>query len=425
MKKMIHQDIDETRIEWQHTSGLHIVVMPKKNYHKTYVTLSTPFGANHTLLKAKSKTIDIPHGTAHFLEHKLFDRDGVELSKAFANQNASVNAYTQNNQTTFLFSCSNHLSDHLRRLIDMVFNPVFTEEGIQKEISIIDEEIEMYQDNAYTLMYEGILNQMYHNHPIKNAILGTKESIRNITKPLLETIHQAAYNPKNMILFIIGKVNPKTIYDVFETIHIPQPHQSYQLADINVNEPTEVVDSSLKVHHQDVLIPHNCLGIKLDIPTPITSLLKEELIYSILFEMVLGKSSETYQSLIQKRVINDSFDLDITIDHDIANILLSCNLDNPLLFFDTLKEVFNHFDSLALDDEVFIRVKNQILGGFIHALNSLEYVANQYTKYYFLKDNLFHILDVMKTITLDDIKKAQDIIQAGRHAFISIQKKVH
>lgn len=424
MKPFIHQDIDEQSIQWQHASGLHVVVVPKKNYHKTYVTLSTPFGANHTEMTNGVETRPIPSGSAHFLEHTLFDRQGIELSKAFAHENASVNAYTQNDQTTFLFSCSNHLQNHLERLIDMVFHPVFTEEGIEKERHIIDEEIEMYEDNPYTVLYEGILDQMYFVHPIKHKILGTKDSLRQIDKGVLEGIHKAAYNPKNMILFIVGKVDIKAIKDLLDSLTIQRQTPDFNLLEPRVEEPLDVVDEGLNVVYKDVLIPHNCLGIKLPTSPTSSAFLKAELTYAILFEMVLGKSSDVYQKLIQTRAINDSFDLDITLETGVANVLIGCNLEDPSRFFSAMNDLFDNFESLPLDEGIFKRVKHQILGGFIHALNSLEYIANQYTKYYFQKDNLFDILAIMKTITLEDVKRVQGIISSGKHAKMSVQKKV-
>ena len=79
----------------------------------------------------------------------------------------------------------------------------------QKEKGIITQEIRMYQDDPGTVAYMTLLKNMYKNHPVKYDILGTEESIKEITVDILSKAHQTFYNPKNMILFVAGNFIPK------------------------------------------------------------------------------------------------------------------------------------------------------------------------------------------------------------------------
>lgn len=422
MTKIIHKDIQETLYKSIHPSGLTVIVLPKKNFHKTYVTLSTPFGADHTQIKHNEDILDIPLGTAHFLEHKLFDNNGDEISVEFSKNNASVNAYTQNNQTTYLFNCSNHLHKNIHLLLDMVFNPTFTEEGIKKEQTIIDEEIEMYQDEPYTIMYEKLIDQMYFNHPIKNKILGTKDSIREITKEKLERIHQTAYNPKHMILFIVGKVDVDETLTFVNNEVIRPSLKGYSLVDTPIVEPLEVVSNQPITVQHDVYIPHVSVGLKLNPDLFNYSNLKQELVFSILMELLIGKSSDTYQAMVQGHLINDSFDVDVTLLPDASNIIFTCNIQKPDAFREAMNQLVTGDVLKTINNSDFIRVQNQILGGFIYALNSLEYIANQYTKYHFNGDDLFNILTIMRTITIKDIEQAYDGLKKGTLSYVTVIK---
>ncbi len=420
---MAYNALQETTYHISHDSGLSIIVIPKPNFHKTYVTLTTPFGANTTSLTKNNETIDIPLGTAHFLEHKLFDRDGEELSTLFAKHHASVNAYTQNNQTTYLFSCTDELNTNINSLIDLVFNPTFTTEGVTKEISVIAEEIDMYQDDPNAIMYEELMNNMYHVHPAKHPVLGTKESIATITPDLLTTVHKTYYHPEEMVMVIAGNVNLDTIQSLITQLTIPTIERHTTVKDPVINEPEDVVTTSLKMIEKDVFVPHSALGAKLT-PSALSDqhIMKQELIYAMLLELIVGKSTNQHQQWIEEGIINDSFDVDITIESDAAYILFSCNTPKADSFIDSLDSYLNTLNDISINETDFKRVKKQILGGFIHALNSIEYIANQFTKYHFLNDNLFDILTYSKHITIDDIKHAKDVLQKATTAKIIIKK---
>lgn len=422
MHKTYYPEIDETTFKMVHPSGLKCIVLPKPSYHKTYVTITTPFGANHTEAHVNQKKMNIPLGTAHFLEHKLFDRNGKELSSLFASNHASVNAYTQNNQTTFLFSCSKALEENLSLLIDLTFNPTFTASGVKKEMGIIADEIDMYQDDPYAVMYETLIDRMYHHHPIKNRVLGTKESINEINASILKKIHHTFYHPKKMVMVIAGNIDINTIQATIINLAIPK----YDTAEITfpaIDEPNNVVSNQTLIINKDVYIPHSVVGAKCN-PNLLDGnhIMKQELIFAMLLELIIGKSSSIHQLWIEKGWINDSFDVDITVEQDAANILFSCNTTLSDSYIQGLLDYLTNLDKITILEADFKRVKKQILGGFMHALNSLEYIANQFTKYHFLNDNIFHILSYSKDITLEDIYNAKNILQKADTTSVIVKK---
>ena len=205
MNKYEFTRINEVLYHEELKNGLNVFLLPKKGFHKSYVTFSTKLGSIMTKIQDKENNIiDLPNGIAHFLEHKLFEQDGKDVSGSFARNQASVNAFTQNGRTTYLFSCTDKLKENIDLLINFVQNPYFTDKGIEKEKGIIGAEIKMYQDDPNTIAYMGLIRNMFTKHPVRNDILGTIDTISKIDKTILEKAHITYYNPNNMVLFVTG-----------------------------------------------------------------------------------------------------------------------------------------------------------------------------------------------------------------------------
>lgn len=408
MKITNYSDINETLYYEELKNGLKIYFLPKKGFNKTYVTISTPLGSNITSYTVNNEEKTIPLGIAHFLEHKLFDHDGHDLSEDFALNDAQVNAYTMNTRTTYLFHCTDNLHKNIKTLLHMVFNPNFSEEGIKKELGIIEQEINMFEDDPNTAIYMGVLRNMFEKHPIRNDILGSVASINTITKQLLDDVHSTFYNPSNMIMFVTGNID---VQEILSVIKENVPHTEKKVIVLNeVFEDTKVFkkEDSKKL---DILIPNTLIAIKLA-PTNYSTenIIKKELIYSILLDILLGKSTENYQRLLKNELVNDTFGLDITLESSYGFLLFGGNTNNPKEFYIEMKNILQHANSKTLSIEHFNRAKKQIIGGFISALNSLEYTANQFTKFHFQNASLFDILKIAKSITIQDLTQVMSVL---------------
>ncbi|MCK5762158.1 MAG: insulinase family protein, partial [Candidatus Izimaplasma sp.] len=407
-------------------NGLNIYLLPKKGFHKSYATFSTNLGSIATQIKdSKNNIIDLPMGIAHFLEHKLFEQNNQDVSTKFAANQARVNAFTQNNRTTYMFSCTANLEKNIELLLNFVQNPLFTDEGVEKEKGIITQEIRMYQDDPNTVAYMRLLKNLYKDHPVKYDILGTEESIQDINVEILNKAHQTFYNPKNMILFITGNFDPEELI-IF--IRENQKNTFFKNEYINVdNIPKQnniIYKKGLKINHE-ISIPNYLLAIK-QLPTNFQkeNIMKKELIMAILIDLIIGKSSPNYRHLINDGLINDSFGIDITFEESYGFFLVGSETYSPEELNSTLREIFLNLDSFEIRKTEFDRTKRQIIGGFIQALNSLEYIANQFTKYYYIGSSLFDILNVADKITIDDVNEAKKLlINENSYTFVTVYPK--
>lgn len=425
MKKINYPKLNETIYFEQLDNGLSVYLLPKKGFNRTYVTLSTKLGSVVGDLYKDNQKIEIPMGIAHFLEHKLFDQEGSDVSLKFALNQAQVNAFTQHNRTTYLFSCTDHLDKNIATLLDFVLHPIFTKEGIEKEKGIITQEIKMYEDNANTVSYVGLLKNMYKEHPVREDILGTVDSIKKIDKEKLDFIHSVFYNPKNMVLFATGHLDvEQTMQTIKKNVAGHKDHVS-DIIVTDVKAESYEVNKKTSTVEKDIIMPSPLLGIKL--PKEIyqaNDIMKKELIISILMDLLFGKSSDLYKDFLSKGYINDTFGMDITLDETYGYIMIGSDTYYPDELLEELLNIFRNLNQFIIDPVAFKRTKKQVVGGFIHALNSLEYIAHQFTNYHYLNTSLFSVLDVASEITIDDIKNIiPNFTKENSYSTIKLQPK--
>ena len=167
-------------------NGLTVAVIPRPGFSRKLAYFVTDYGAMHTKFSFGGEEHTTPAGVAHYLEHKMFDMPGNrDVSAEFAALGAITNAFTSYDLTAYYFSCTENFDACLRLLLEFVSTPWFTEESVAKEQGIIGQEIGMNADNPDTRIFENLMQAMYENHPIREPILGTQESIAQIDKQLI------------------------------------------------------------------------------------------------------------------------------------------------------------------------------------------------------------------------------------------------
>lgn len=213
MEKRVYETLHEELFYEKMDNGLDVYILPKKGFNKTYATFTTNYGSvdNQFVPLGKTEMKRVPDGIAHFLEHKLFEKEDGDVFQQFSKQGASANAFTTFTRTAYLFSSTDNVEKNLETLIDFVQSPYFSDKTVEKEKGIIGQEIRMYDDNPDWRVYFGAIESMYHNHPVKIDIAGTVESIAQITKELLYECYETFYHPSNMLLFVVGPVDEQKI----------------------------------------------------------------------------------------------------------------------------------------------------------------------------------------------------------------------
>lgn len=127
MEKLQFDNLQETLYKEVMDNGLHVYVLPKPGFQKTYATFATKYGSvdNHFRVEGQEE-VSVPDGIAHFLEHKMFEEPEGDIFATFASNGASANAFTSFDQTVYLFSATENVKANLETLINFVQHPYFT-----------------------------------------------------------------------------------------------------------------------------------------------------------------------------------------------------------------------------------------------------------------------------------------------------------
>lgn len=417
MNKTEYEQINETLYHEVLPNGLTVYLLPKNDYHKTYGLFSTNYGSidNEFIPYGEKEKVKVPDGIAHFLEHKLFEKEDGDVFQLFGQQGASANAFTSFTKTSYLFSTTDQVEKNLTTLIDFVQAPYFTEETVNKEKGIIGQEIQMYEDDPNWRMFFGILNNLYPTHPLHIDIAGTVESIDKITAQDLYTCYRTFYQPSNMVLFVVGKMEPeklmKLIRENQEEKNFPPKQEIVRYFPENTKEI--IKQSALEA----AAITRNkfVLGIKgLDtLPQEGTELLRYKTAINLLFQMILGNTSRNYLAMYNQGIIDDSFGFEFSLDREFHFADFSGDTDEPEKAAEKIKEIVLGFaDDPEVSEMNLDLLKKKMLGQYFQSLNSIEYIANQFTQSLFGDRTLFDLPEIIDSIQM------KDVLAAGE-AFIS------
>lgn len=428
MEKITFDQLQEELYHEKFPNGLNVYILPKKGFNKTFATFTTKYGSidNTFVPLGKDEYVNVPDGIAHFLEHKLFEKEDGDVFQQFSRQGASANAFTSFTRTAYLFSSTSDVEKNLTTLIDFVQDPYFSEKTVEKEKGIIGQEITMYDDNPDWRLYFGLIQNLYQNHPVKIDIAGTIESISHITKDWLYECYNTFYHPSNMLLFIVGPVDPKQIMN---QVRENQAKKEYKaMPEIKRKFETEPVQAAEK---KQVLVMNvqtsKCLvGIKaLHVDQTGADLLKNELTMNVLLDLLFGKSSENYNLLYNKGLIDETFSFDYTQEQGFGFAMIGGDTGEPDKLADNLKEMLmdSKNGKLFSEDQLDRAIKKKI-GTFLRAVNSPEYIANQFTRYAFNDMNLFDVVPTLEKITLKDVLGlASEVISEERFSVCQVVPK--
>ena len=408
IREIKNELLNDSYFEIDHKSGFKIFVYPKENYSSAYAVFGTKYGSIDTCFRVEGNEefTTVPEGIAHFLEHKLFESEELDAFARYAKTGASANAYTSFDKTCYLFQCSGNFEKSLEILLDFVSNPYFTEQTVQKEQGIIGQEIKMYQDEPGWESLFALLRAMYHNHPVRIDIAGTVESISHITADLLYECYETFYNPANMALAVVGNVTVEQVLEIAD--RMLKPKESRKIERKFQIEPETVVQDTI-VRNLAVSMPIFAIGYKEKIETP-SRTLKETLESNILLDIIGGKTSQLYEEMLTDGLINTTFDIEYFEGFGYSAHIFNGESTEPEKVRERINNEIEKMKKQGVDKETFDRIKKKHYGGFIMNFNDIDSLANALIGGYFNGDGLYDQLEVLESITLEDINNRLNAI---------------
>ncbi len=401
--KLIKNDlINEEYFYMKHPSGLDIYIHPKRGYTSNYAIIGTDFGSinNKFKLKNQNSYTVVPDGIAHYLEHKLFESEEGDAFKLFSKTGASANAYTSFEKTAYLFSCTKNFEQSLEILLNFVQSPYFTKETVEKERGIIGQEIKMYEDSPDWKILINLLQALYKNHPVNVDIAGSVESIAKITPEMLYECYNAFYNPNNMALSIVGDVNPDKIFSLVDkNIKFVKP---IEVERFFPEEPKETVKPFI-TQSFDINSSSFSLGFKENVPSNYKVSSKELVYTDIILHSISSRTSEMYQELLEKELINtSSFSGEYFNGQGFASIIFSGESKNPEKAAEIIRNHTNKIKSQGIDKETFERAKKAVYGQSLSIFNSVSNIANLTLGFALSGKEIFNYMNLLSSASLEE-----------------------
>ena len=380
--------------------GLTIACYPMPKHNGVHAVFATKFGSINRKFTMDGQEYTIPAGVAHFLEHKMFENEDGDAFEKFAKTGANANAFTSFDKTCYIFSTTNNVDESLDILLSFVTKPYFTNETVEKEQGIIGQEIKMYDDSASWRVLFGVLEGMYHNHPVKDDIAGSVESIAQITPEMLYKCTDAFYSPSQMILSVAGNITAKQIVDAVERAGFTAKCSDVKCEEIV--EPDEIVYAEKSIT-MPISQPLVAIGFKEKVDGKVTT--KQEIIGDIIIDVLTGSTSDLFNKLYDDNIVNGSFEGEIFSGEDHYASIISGETSNPELLTEEVIQAINEIKANGITQEQFDISKNAMYGSMIIDFENAEEVATSLVNQYFKGNTIYNSLEVFKTITLDDVNE--------------------
>lgn len=399
VKEMIYR----TRL----SNGLTVALLPKKEFKEVYGSVTVQFGSIDTLVTEIDGDVKkYPAGIAHFLEHKLFEReDSSDLMSAFTSLGADSNAFTSFTKTSYLFSATDHFLENLDLLDELVTSAHFTEASILTEQDIIQQEREMYQDDPDSCLFFSILANLYPGTPLATDIVGSEESISQINLTNLQENFTKFYKPVNMSLFLVGNFDVERVQDYFESKELKDSDFQEVAREKLFLQPVKPTDSM----RMEVSSPKLAIGVRGKREVSEADCYRHHILLKLLFAMMFGWTSDRFQKCYESGKIDASLSLEVEITSRFHFVMLTMDTKEPVALSHQFRKAIRNFTKdLDITEEHLDIIKREMFGEFFSSMNSLEFIATQYDAFE-NGETIFDLPKILQEITLEDV------LDAGHH----------
>lgn len=388
-------------------NGLTVALLPKKEFKEVYGSVTVQFGSVDTFVTEVDGDVkQYPGGIAHFLEHKLFEReDSSDLMSAFTSLGADSNAFTSFTKTNYLFSATDYFLENLDLLDELVTSAHFTEASILTEQDIIQQEREMYQDDPDSCLFFSTLANLYPGTPLATDIVGSEESISQINLTNLQENFTKFYKPVNMSLFLVGNFDVERVQDYFESKELKDSDFQEVAREKLFLQPVKPTDSM----RMEVSSPKLAIGVRGKREVSEADCYRHHILLKLLFAMMFGWTSDRFQKCYESGKIDASLSLEVEITSRFHFVMLTMDTKEPVALSHQFRKAIRNFTKdLDITEDHLDIIKREMFGEFFSSMNSLEFIATQYDAFEH-GETIFDLPKILQEITLEDV------LDAGHH----------
>lgn len=424
MKKITYKGADEVVFYEKLPNGLEVFMYPNEKARNFYLAFNVKFGSMDTEFKCdkEKKFTSIPNGTAHFLEHQMFQEDdGTTAFEYFGKLGSSVNAFTTYGYTSYEVIACSSFKENLAYLLDYVQNPVFKTASVNKERGIIKEEIKMYDNTPMSVLNFGLEYNLNKQDKHKYLISGTEEDIKEITAETLEKCYDVFYHPSNMFLVLTGKFSPLEALGIIKT---NQANKEFppkkKVSKKTIHESIEV-EAPYEERQMDVSVPKLKVAYKIDKNKfKNMSDIKLKIYLDAILQIKFGIASDLLEKMIDEKLI--PWDLYPAREVRDDYVMLSLEMETEYKE-EVLDLIRNELKNIKITKEELERIKKANIANFFLHFNDIMEVAQD------IEDDVLangkieeNILEYYKNLELKEINAVASAIDIKNESVFFISK---
>ena len=390
-------------IIYENINGTTLAFIPKKNYVEKQAMICFKYGSTHNNIVIDNNNISLPAGIAHFLEHKMFEKKDYNIFDTFNKLGGNVNAYTNFLSTTYYFNCVDNFYDNFKELLNLVSNPHFTKENVEKEKGIIEQEIKMYDDDPYWRVFFNLMNLMYdENNPITKDIAGSVEDIKKINEDMLYECYNNFYTKDNCIIICCGDIDDKIKVEnyILKNLDLNNKKTGFiQKYEDKCGGKSNYVEKKMGINQKIFNIGFKNVEKNVTIFDKMVS-------NKIVLDIIFGKSSLFYEKLYKKGLIDNNFGFDFNNFNDNSSYIFSGISKEPKEIIKYINQEIELFKNKGIESKDFNRIKNKHIGGFIRKFNIIDNIVSMEADFFSNGFNIKEYYKSIQNISLENVEKA-------------------
>ena len=418
MHKFNLNNLDQNVYSFTLENGLKVYLVPFSNKKNFYAVLGARYGSLNIDFSSDGENIHSPYGTAHFLEHKMFEQEnGIDPFKIFSKTGVSTNASTTFNNTRYYIWGVNDLETNLNFLLDFVFSPYFTDDNVEKEKGIIKEEILMYEDDIAWALDDTLRKNMFYELPVKEKIAGTVASINDITKEDLYAAYNTFYHPSNMFLVIGGNLEVKKIENLIKNHpKLVKIKDKKQIERKEYQEPNDVKEEFTTIY-KNINVPKIEFGIKINSKDFNLDKIKLNMYLGIILTSVFGSTSSFRENVISNNLATNFYEEKSTYDNFYL-LTIAAESDKADILIEKIKKAFKN---IKISKEELERIKKVWIASEVRMIDNIEITVDnicsdliQYNKVY---ENR---IELIRELNMKELKQVINNLDTSNQSLVMI-----
>jgi predicted Zn-dependent peptidase len=401
MRELVHE---ESRVL---SNGMRVVLIHKPDYVKSLFMIGVPAGGSTVEIESENGNVVYPKGCAHFLEHQMFRFQGEDVTRLLSENRAQTNAFTTYDETCYYVQTYGDWKSPLSILIDFVQTLDIDNESVDREKGIILSEYQQYELLPEMRILKEIYKSLYHVNPVRDDILGTVESISDMTPEHLRAFYNMAYNPRGLVL--VG-VTGAPLEEIFEFIE--EKEKSYPAKDEPdpvvhyLEEPETVARESVQVE-MDVDLSYGALAVKLKPVPDIKQAIRQDYMLNLWLLSQFSTVNPRFEDWLARQVVTGPLAAEADLDAHHGYIMIAAQSENPELFLKEVKEVLEKKE--PVEPEVFESLLIRYKAGSLRLYDQFENLASETIRGLFAGYRPQDDLQILDGITNQDVT---DFIQS-------------